>query len=76
MMRCCCHACRLQHKRLLGIANAFSGGIFLSMAFGHMLPQSQESFEDLNMSPMNAFYAALAVRFSDRTAINSSENMQ
>ena len=30
--------------------NAFSGGVFLAMALGHLLPDAVESFEKLNVS--------------------------
>jgi zinc transporter 1/2/3 len=32
--------------KFIGIANAFSGGIFLSVALLHLLPESAEIFEE------------------------------
>jgi len=34
----------------LGLANAFSGGVFLSLAFGHLIPESIHGFEGYNES--------------------------
>lgn len=34
----------------LSIANAFSGGVFLSLAFGHLIPESIHGFEGYNES--------------------------
>lgn len=34
-----------ENKDLISLANAFSGGVFLSLAFGHMIPHSQHGFE-------------------------------
>jgi hypothetical protein len=36
-----------QNKELISLANAFSGGVFLSLAFGHMIPHSTHGFEAL-----------------------------
>jgi len=35
------------NKGTIALANAFSGGVFLSLAFGHMIPHSQHGFEHL-----------------------------
>jgi zinc transporter 1/2/3 len=34
-----------ENQELISLANAFSGGVFLSLAFGHMIPHSLEGFE-------------------------------
>lgn len=34
----------------LGLANAFSGGVFLSLAFGHLIPECIHGFEGYNES--------------------------
>ena len=34
-----------ESPRFLGIANAFSGGLFLSIALIHILPEAAENFE-------------------------------
>jgi hypothetical protein len=36
-----------ENQNLISMANAFSGGVFLSLAFGHMIPHSQHGFEHL-----------------------------
>lgn len=48
----------LQHKAItenklgLSLANAFSGGVFLSLAFGHLIPEAVHGFEEiLSSSP-------------------------
>jgi len=35
-----------ENKLVLSLANAFSGGIFLCLAFGHMIPECIHAFED------------------------------
>lgn len=37
-----------ENKLALGIANAFSGGVFLSLAFGHLIPECVHGFEGMN----------------------------
>jgi zinc transporter 1/2/3 len=37
-----------ENKLALGIANAFSGGVFLSLAFGHLIPECIHGFEGMN----------------------------
>lgn len=34
-----------ENQDLISLANAFSGGVFLSLAFGHMIPHSVEGFD-------------------------------
>jgi len=34
-----------ENKLLLSLANAFSGGVFLSLAFGHLIPECVHGFE-------------------------------
>jgi hypothetical protein len=36
-----------ESRDLISLANAFSGGVFLSLAFGHMIPHSTHGFEKL-----------------------------
>mmetsp|Transcript_22728 Transcript_22728/g.16097 ORF Transcript_22728/g.16097 Transcript_22728/m.16097 type:complete len:131 (-) Transcript_22728:280-672(-) len=38
--------CR-ESPKCLGIANAFSGGVFIAIAFVHILPESAEGYADL-----------------------------
>lgn len=37
-----------ENKYALGMANAFSGGVFLSLAFGHLIPECLHGFEGMN----------------------------
>jgi hypothetical protein len=37
-----------ENKLALSIANAFSGGVFLSLAFGHLIPECVHGFEGFN----------------------------
>jgi zinc transporter 1/2/3 len=37
-----------ENKLALSLANAFSGGVFLSLAFGHLLPECTHGFHDMN----------------------------
>lgn len=32
---------------MLSLANAFSGGVFLSLAFGHLIPECIQGFSEL-----------------------------
>jgi len=42
---------KLEENELgLGLANAFSGGVFLSLAFGHLIPECIHGFEGYNES--------------------------
>ena len=49
-----CWLIPLKNKRLsenklgMSLANAFSGGVFLSLAFGHLLPECVHGFHDYN----------------------------
>lgn len=43
-----------RNKRMFGIANAFSGGIFLGAALLHMIPDANDDFDNLSM-PINDF---------------------
>lgn len=35
-----------ENKLVLGLANAFSGGVFLSLAFGHLIPECVHGFDE------------------------------
>lgn len=37
-----------ENKVVLGLANAFSGGVFLTLAFGHLIPECVHGFEGMN----------------------------
>jgi zinc transporter 1/2/3 len=48
-----------QNEAALGVANAFSGGIFLMLAFGHLLPHSTAVLEEIGKDRSFAFSCAL-----------------
>ena len=55
-------ACRTSTK-FLGLANAFSGGVFIGIGLLHLLPEGQEKFKDdkfFNKYPSAYFLAFLA----------------
>jgi len=41
----CSKSCR-ENPKILGIANAFAGGVFLGIAFMHILPEENEEWEE------------------------------
>ena len=63
------------NSKLLGLANAFAGGIFLMLAFGHMLPHSVEVLESIGKDRNIAFKFTLVgyllVFFIEKIAFNS-----
>ncbi len=50
---------RLQESKTLGLANTFSGGVFLSLAFGHMIPHAHHDFEKSGYPLSASLYSAL-----------------
>ena len=59
----------------LSIANAFSGGVFLMLSFGHMIPHAIETFRDIGVPLENALYFTVAgyliVLFIEKILFNS-----
>ncbi len=49
-----------ENQELISLANAFSGGVFLSLAFGHMIPHSLEGFELAGFAHNVPFLVTLA----------------
>jgi zinc transporter 1/2/3 len=49
-----------QNKLALSLANAFSGGVFLSLAFGHLIPECVEGFHASTLSARTPFMLVLA----------------
>jgi len=65
--------CRTSTK-FLGIANAFSGGLFLGIGLFHVLPESAEMLADLSEMPVAYFCAFLSyalILFVEKVAFNS-----
>ena len=62
-------------SKLLGIANCFAGGIFLMLAFGHMLPHSIEVLgsigADRNMAFKYCLLGYLVVFFIEKMAFDA-----
>lgn len=48
-----------ENQELISLANAFSGGVFLSLAFGHMIPHSLEGFEAAGYAHNVPFFVVL-----------------
>ena len=48
-----------ENQELISLANAFSGGVFLSLAFGHMIPHSLEGFESAGYAHNVPFFVVL-----------------
>mmetsp|Transcript_10548 Transcript_10548/g.13365 ORF Transcript_10548/g.13365 Transcript_10548/m.13365 type:complete len:476 (+) Transcript_10548:140-1567(+) len=48
-----------ENKLGLGIANAFSGGVFLSLAFGHLIPECVHGFEGKGLNEALPFMIVL-----------------
>lgn len=65
--------CRTSTK-FLGIANAFSGGLFLGIGLFHVLPESAEMLESFSEMPVAYFCAFLSyalILFVEKIAFNS-----
>ena len=65
--------CRTSTK-FLGIANAFSGGLFLGIGLFHVLPESAEMLESLSEMPVAyfcAFSSYALILFVEKVAFNS-----
>ena len=64
-----------ENSKLLGLANSFAGGIFLMLAFGHMLPHSVGVLESIGADRNIAFKFTLVgyllVFFIEKIAFNS-----
>ena len=64
-----------ENSKVLGLANSFAGGIFLMLAFGHMLPHSVGVLESIGKDRNIAFKFTLVgyllVFFIEKIAFNS-----
>jgi zinc transporter 1/2/3 len=49
-----------ENKLALSLANAFSGGVFLSLAFGHLIPECVHGFDASNLPARTPFMLVLA----------------
>ncbi len=50
----------LQESKTLGLANVFSGGVFLSLAFGHMIPHAHKDLAKSGYPLSASLYLALS----------------
>jgi hypothetical protein len=49
-----------ENKLALSLANAFSGGVFLSLAFGHLIPECVHGFEGYNYNEVTPYLLVLS----------------
>jgi zinc transporter 1/2/3 len=67
-----------ENKLALSLANAFSGGVFLSLAFGHLIPECVHGF-DASMPASTPFLFVLAgyilIFFVEKVAFDAHEIM-
>ncbi len=74
---------RLKHfhenSKMLGLANAFSGGVFLSLAFGEMIPHAHEDLAKSGYPLLVSLYLALSgyllIFFVEKIMFNTHELM-
>lgn len=66
-----------ESKTAVSVANAFSGGVFLSLAFGHMLPHACHGFEGTKYPESAPYYLALSgyllIFFVEKIAFDTHE---
>jgi ZIP Zinc transporter len=63
------------NKLALSLANAFSGGVFLSLAFGHLIPECVHGFEGMNeVTPyLLVLSGYLLIFFVEKVAFDAHE---
>lgn len=66
-----------ENKLALSLANAFSGGVFLSLAFGHLIPECAHMFDGYNeVTPfMLVLSGYLLIFFVEKVAFDAHEIM-
>lgn len=67
-----------ENKLALSLANAFSGGVFLSLAFGHLIPECVHGFEGYNeVTPyLLVLSGYLLIFFVEKVAFDTHELLQ
>ena len=62
-----------ENKLGMSLANAFSGGVFLSLAFGHLLPECVHGFHDHNevLPYMLVLFGYLLIFFVEKVAFDA-----
>ncbi|KAG7351847.1 ZIP zinc transporter [Nitzschia inconspicua] len=65
------------NKLALSLANAFSGGVFLSLAFGHLIPECVHGFEGMNYNEVTPYLLVLSgyllIFFVEKVAFDAHE---
>jgi zinc transporter 1/2/3 len=66
-----------ENKLALSLANAFSGGVFLSLAFGHLIPECVHGFEGMNYNEVTPYLLVLSgyllIFFFEKVAFDAHE---
>lgn len=64
-----------ENKVALSLANSFSGGVFLSLAFGHLLPECTHGFEGMNEATpyMLALGGYMLIFFVEKIAFDTDK---
>ena len=66
-----------ENKLALSLANAFSGGVFLSLAFGHLIPECVHGFEGMNYNEVTPYLLVLSgyllIFFVEKVAFDAHE---
>ena len=67
-----------ENKLALSLANAFSGGVFLSLAFGHLIPECVHGFSGYNeVTPyMLVLTGYLLIFFVEKVAFDTDDILQ
>jgi len=62
-----------ENKKALSLANAFSGGVFLSLAFGHLIPECVHGFEGYNeaLPYMSVLGGYIIIFFVEKVAFDA-----
>jgi len=62
-----------ENKKALSLANAFSGGVFLSLAFGHLIPECVHGFEGYNeaLPYMSVLGGYILIFFVEKVAFDA-----
>jgi hypothetical protein len=67
------------NKLALSLANAFSGGVFLSLAFGHLIPECVHGFDGMNYNEVTPYLLVLSgyllIFFVEKVAFDAHEIM-
>ncbi|CAM9536342.1 unnamed protein product, partial [Discosporangium mesarthrocarpum] len=69
----------VESKTAISLANSFSGGVFLSLAFGHMIPHAQQSFVGMGLPDSLPYFLTLSgymlIFFVEKVAFDTHQIM-